>query len=147
LLSTAYLRTGDINQAATTAGYARALNPLSAQVYLQIAEIASSAGRMDEAAVSLVEGAFVTSDRSVRQALVELYEKAMDPRSCVLVAGPTGPAINPGCGIVHAHVCAASTYTVKTLAAGEQRELARTRKRMFIEQFGCPKGPLDEVLP
>lgn len=147
LLSTAYLRTGDTSQAADAAGHARALNPLSAQVYLQIAEIASSTGRMDEAAVSLVEGAFVTSDRSVRQALVELYEKAMDPRSCVLVAGPNGRAINPGCGIVHAHVCAASTYTVKTLAAGEQRELARTRKRMFIEQFGCPKGPLDEVLP
>jgi tetratricopeptide (TPR) repeat protein len=147
LLSTAYLATGDANRASDAAVQSRALDPFSPQVYLEMAEIAGSTGRLDDAAVRLVEGEFVTSDRSLRAALVELYQRAMDPKSCALAPGPNGPAINPGCRIVHEHVCAASAYAVGTLAAAGQGDVARTRKKMFVEQFGCPKGPLDVVLP
>jgi tetratricopeptide (TPR) repeat protein len=147
LLSIAYFATGDANQAADAAVRSRSLDAFNPRVYLQMAEIAASTGRLDDAAVGLVEGEFVTSDRSLRAALVELYEKGMAPGSCALTAGPNGPAINPRCGIVHAHVCAASAYAVQALAAAGQLDVARTRKRMFTEQFGCPAGPLDAVLP
>ena len=147
LLAAAYMGAGDTNKASDATAQARALDPSSPQVYRLRADIASSAGRMDDAATALVEGAFVTSDKSLRQALVELYRRAMDPGSCVLTPGPAGPAINPACPIVHAHVCAASAPVVRTLAAAGQRELALTRKTMFIQQFGCPRAPLDEVLP
>jgi tetratricopeptide (TPR) repeat protein len=147
LLSIAYLATGDANQASDTAARSRSLDAFNPRVYLQMAQIAASAGRLDDAAVRLVEGEFVTSDRSLRAALVELYEKAMAPGSCALTPGPNGaPAINPRCPIVHAHVCAASAYAVQALAAAGQSDLAGSRKRMFIDQFGCPPGPLDQVI-
>jgi hypothetical protein len=147
LLSAAYLGTGDTKRASDAAAEAGTIDPLRPQLYAQMADIASAAGRLDDAAIALVEGAFVSSDQSLRQDLVELYRRGMDPRSCALVQGPRGAAINPGCPVVHGHVCAASIYTVKTLAAARQKDLAQTRKKMFIEQFGCPRGPLDEVLP
>jgi tetratricopeptide (TPR) repeat protein len=147
LLSVAYLTTGDANQASDAAARSRSLDAFNPRIYLQMAQLAASAGRLDDAAIRLVEGEFVTSDRSLRSALVELYQNAMAPGSCALTPGPNGPAINPRCGIVHTHVCAASAYAVKTLAESDRRDLARTRKRMFIDQFGCPAGPLDAALP
>lgn len=147
LLSSAYLATGNTSQASDAAAHARSLNPLNPQLYRVLADIASASGKLDDAAIALVEGAFITTDTSLRQALVELYRTAMDPKSCALTNGPRGPAINPACAVVHAHVCAASIYVVTTLAAKQQRELAQTRKRMFIEQFGCPKEPLVAALP
>ena len=147
VLSVAYLATGDTSQAADTAARSRALDSFNPQVYLQMAGIAAATGRLDDAAVRLIEGEFVTSDRNLRAALLELYQKGMAPGSCALTLGPRGPAINPACGIVHAHVCAASAWAVKTLAAAGQLDVAQTRKRMFIDQFRCPRGPLDAALP
>ena len=147
LLSAIYSASGDAARASDATSHAGGLNPLDPQLYRQRADVAVSAGRLDDAAIALVEGTFVTGDKSLRQALVELYRNAMDPKSCVLIAGPAGPAINPGCPAVHAHVCAASAGVIRTLAAAQQYELAQTRKRMFVQQFGCPRGPLDQALP
>jgi tetratricopeptide (TPR) repeat protein len=147
LLSAAYLSAGETAKARDAAAKARGIDPLSPQLYREMADTAASAGKMDDAAVALIEGAFVTSDKTLRQDLVELYRRAMDPGSCVLMPGPNGPAIDPSCAAVHAHVCAASAYVVRTLAAAQQRDLAQTRKTMFVQQFGCPEGPLDEALP
>ena len=138
LLSAAWLTTGDSTKASDAAAHARTLDPLNPQLYRQIADVAVASGRMDDAAVALVEGAFITADQSLRQALVDLYRSAMDPKSCVLIPGARGPAINPNCAIVHAHVCAASAYVVRTLIAAEQTDLAQARKNMFVRQFGCP---------
>jgi len=101
---------------------------------------------MDDAAAIFVEGAFITSDGNLREALVKLYEDEMDPRSCALIPGPHGPAINPACAIVQAHLCAASRETVSTLVRAGKRDLAKTRKKMFVQEFGCDKSPLDEAL-
>jgi len=147
LLSTAYLSAGETAKAQDAAAKARGIDPLSPQLYREMADAAAASGKMDDAAIALIEGTFVTSDKTLRQDLVELYRRAMDPGSCVLMPGPNGPAINPSCAAVHAHVCAASAYVVRTLAAADQRDLARTRKTMFVQQFGCPRGPLDDVLP
>ncbi len=147
MLSTAYRALGENTLAQDAAAHAHGGDPLSPQMYRAMADAAASAGKLDDAAIALVEGAFVTSDKTLRQDLVELYRRAMDPGSCVLTQGPNGPAINPACPAVHAHVCTASAYVVRTLAAAQQNELARTRKTMFVQQFGCPRGPLDEALP
>jgi protein O-mannosyl-transferase len=140
LLSTAYAESGDATHAADAASHAGQLNPLDPQLYRQMADIASSEGRLDDAAIALVEGAFITSDKSFRQALLELYRTALDPKSCALISTPSGPVINPACPIVHKHVCAASDAVVRTLIAAQQQDLAQTRKKMFIDQFGCPKN-------
>jgi tetratricopeptide (TPR) repeat protein len=146
-LSSLYLTTGDVGKASDAAERSRALDPMEPKIYLQMAELALKEKRMDDAFVRLTEGEFVTGDTNLRQALMDLYRRAIDPRSCVLTPGPDGPEMNPACDIVHAHVCAASAYVVRTLATEDQRDVALTRKKMFVEQFGCPKGPLDAALP
>jgi protein O-mannosyl-transferase len=141
MLSAAYTDVGDATHAADAVARAGTLNPLNPQFYRQTADVATAAGRMDDAAIALVEGAFITSDKTLRQSLVQLYQNGIDPKSCALKPGPGGPAINPNCPIVHANVCAASAVVVRTLKAAQQTGLAQTRKKMFIEQFGCPEQP------
>jgi hypothetical protein len=136
LLSMAYLKSGDTDNAADAAAHARALDAPSPELYRQLARIALAQGRVDEAAVTFIEGAFVTSDGSLRKDLLDLYQH-MDRASCALKPGPRGPAIDPACPLVHAHLCAAAAGTIGTLEAADQAELAKTRKKMFVEEFGC----------
>jgi tetratricopeptide (TPR) repeat protein len=135
-LSMAYLRSGDAAAAVDAAAHARALNPVSPPMYRQLARIALSAGRVDEAAALYIEGAFVTSDGSLRKDLLDLYQR-MGPGNCALKPGPRGPAINPACPMVHSHLCAAAAGTIGTLERTDQMPMAQARKKMFVEEFGC----------
>jgi tetratricopeptide (TPR) repeat protein len=137
MLAAAYIKTGDKNQAADAADHARALDTLNPKVYMQLAEIYATSNRMDDAFISLAEGEFVTADAGLMDAWVDLYRRAAGPASCALQPTLEGPALNPPCPIVHAHVCAASAYVVKTLAAAGQQDVALARKQMFIENFHC----------
>ncbi len=135
LLSMAYLRSGDLQNAAQSAGHARSLNSPSSQLYRQLSEIDVTSGNFDAAAEILIEGAFVMGDGNLRQKLLELYQTRTG--SCALVAGPRGPALNPACPLVHQHICAAAAPTVAILVANGQREQAEARRTMFATEFGC----------
>jgi tetratricopeptide (TPR) repeat protein len=147
MLASAYLKTGDQSRAADAAKHARALDPLNPKIYMQLAQIAVTANRMDDAFVDLAEGEFVTADAGLMDAWTDLYRRAGGSAGCALLPGPDGPSLNPPCPIVHAHVCAASAYVVRTLAAADRRDVALERKKMFIEHFGCPEAPLDQAMP
>jgi tetratricopeptide (TPR) repeat protein len=138
MLSMAYLRSGDPSQAATAIAQARALHPTSPQLYRQLSAVDLAEGKTDDAAIALVEGAFITSDAGLREELVNLYQR-LTPQGCALMAGPRGTAINPACPQVHAHLCAAEADTVTILASTDQADLANARRKMFVEEFGCPK--------
>jgi hypothetical protein len=138
MLSTAYLNMNQTDKAGRAATRARDLAPLDPHVYAQTAEVDGAAGKLDHAAIALIEGIFITGDQSLRRDLIELYRNAMDPGSCMLTTGPQGPAINPNCPAVHAQACAASGYVVRTLAAAGQADVAQARERMFTTQFHCP---------
>jgi tetratricopeptide (TPR) repeat protein len=127
-LASLYLERGDLARASDAAERSRALDPMNPKVYGLMAEIALKTKRPDDAFVRLTEGELVTDDAELRQALIDLYRYAMDPRSCALAPGPDGPRINSACDIVRAHVCAASGYVVRILPE---------RKKMFTEQYGC----------
>jgi tetratricopeptide (TPR) repeat protein len=131
-LSIAYLRSGDANSALDAARQARALNPVSPELYRQMSRIDVAQGKPDAAAAALIEGTFVTNDGSLRQDLLELYRQA-GPGSCAL----RGSALNPACPMVHANLCAAAEPTVNTLESVGQSEQAADRRKMFVEQFGC----------
>jgi tetratricopeptide (TPR) repeat protein len=138
ILSMAYLRSEDTAKAAAAAKQAQALNPLSPQLYRQISEIDLASGKTDDAAIALIEGAFVTSDGSLRQDLLRLYHNG-GPTSCALTQGPRGLALNPGCPLVHSHLCGAAGPAIRTLTKAGQVEQARAREKMFAEEFGCPR--------
>lgn len=147
MLAAAYMRLGNEDQASAAASEALALHPVNPEAYRQISYALAAKHRIDDAAVALFEGVLITSDFSLRSDLLELYRSALGPNSCALTAGPTGPMLNPACDLVHKHLCAASVEAVKTAVETARWDVARQQKQNFLRNYGCPAGPLDQVLP
>jgi protein O-mannosyl-transferase len=145
LLSAVYLRLAEPEKAAQAADTALSLDPLRAEAYHQEAQVLMGRGEGEQAAVTLMQGFFLTSDDELRQDLVNLYRGGLDPQGCALVQGRNGPVFNPECETVHRHICAASVPVVKTQLAGGRPDAAQSQKAMFIGQFGCPVEPLQQV--
>ena len=140
-ISDAQLRLNDPSKALDAAAAALEMDPLNAQRYRQLATSLLASGRADEAAVALVEGAFVTSDPRLRQDLLSLYQQGLDTKGCATVPGPNGPAINPSCEIVRRHTCAAAAATIPVYLRVGRRDLAELLKDSVSRDFGCSALP------
>jgi tetratricopeptide (TPR) repeat protein len=140
-ISDAQLRLNDPSKALDAAANALEMDPLNAQRYRQLATSLLASGRADEAAVALVEGAFVTSDPTLRQDLLSLYQQGLDTKGCATVPGPNGPAINPSCEIVRRHTCAAAAATIPVYLRVGRRDLAELLKDSVSRDFGCSTLP------
>ena len=106
ILASAYLRLRDGERALAPAIEARRINPGNVEVYGEIADAYLAEGRGEDAAVALAEGMFATSDASLRENLLKLYQSGVDTQGCAVVPGPRGPALNPSCDIVRRDLCA-----------------------------------------
>ena len=123
VLASAYLRLRDGRQALAPAIQARAINPANVEVYGEIADAYLAQGRGEDAAIALAEGMFATSDASLRENLLKLYQSGVDTAGCAVVPGPRGPALNSSCQIVHRDLCAGA-------AGAHRQDLGR--------QLQCP---------
>jgi len=123
LLATAHLRLHQAEQARAAAMQARAIEPLNVDVYGQIADSYLAQSRGEDAAITLAEGMFATGDGSLRNDLLKLYQSGIDTAGCAVVAGPRGPALNPGCDIVRRDLCAGA---------------AQARRMDLRRQLPCP---------
>jgi tetratricopeptide (TPR) repeat protein len=146
LLAAAYFRLGRTKEAAAAASEALALHPANAEGYRQIAYALAAQDRNDDAAVALIEGVLITGDLTLKSDLLDLYRSAF-ANTCAITAGPDGPALNPACDLVHKQFCAASVEVVKAALEGERWDEARQQKQDFLHKYGCPAGPLEQVLP
>jgi hypothetical protein len=147
LLASAYLRNGDAESALQAAREARNLGPFQASVYRLLSDALLASGHAEGSAVALFEGALLTSDQTLRARLVDLYRGGLDSEGCALVAGPSGPAINPRCGAVRRQICSAAPEALQSLAkAGRQDEL-RSLKITLIQDSGCSAATLNEAAP
>ena len=135
-----------MQEAAAAASEALALHPVNPEAYRQISHVFAAQDRIDDAAVALIEGVLITSDFSLRSDLLDLYRSALG-NSCAITAGPNGPALNLACDLVHKQFCAASVEAVKAAIEDERWDVARQQKQNFLNNYGCPAGPLDQVLP
>jgi hypothetical protein len=93
-----------------------------------------------------MEGALITGDLSLKSDLVDLYQSAFSD-TCAITAGPEGPTLNPACDRVHTHFCTASLEVLKASVEAELWDQARLQKQDALQKYGCPAGPLDQVLP
>ncbi len=146
MLAAAYWRLGKSREAADEATQALALLPSTGEAYRQIAIALAGDNRSNEAAVALIEGGLITGDSRLRADLLDLYRDQFAD-SCALTAGPNGPALNINCDLVHRQVCAASVGVLKADVNAKQWDDARQQKQDFVQKYGCPPGPLNEVLP
>ena len=146
MLATAYLKLGDAQHASTAAAEGLALHPVNPEAYRQISRALAANHRIDEAAIALLAGALITSDFSLRSDLLNLYRDAFGA-TCALIEGPNGPAMNPACDLVHRQLCAASIEIVKAAVESEHWDVAKKQKQNFVQNYGCPSAPLDQVFP
>jgi tetratricopeptide (TPR) repeat protein len=146
MLAAAYWRLGRAEEANAAAREALALHPKNAEAYRQISFAFAAQDRIDDAAITLIEGELITSDLSLRTDLLDLYHSAFGD-SCAVTTGPNGPAINIACERVHKQFCAASVEVVKAALEDERGDEARQQKDDFLHKYGCPAGPLQQVLP
>ncbi len=146
MLAAVCWRLGNAKEADVAAGEALALHPAKAEGYRQIALGYANEGRMDEAALALMEGGLITSDPGLRSDLLDLYRTAFG-NSCAITTGPNGPTFNLSCDLVHKQFCAASVEVVETVMDAGRMDQARKQKQDLIQKYGCPAGPLEHVLP
>jgi tetratricopeptide (TPR) repeat protein len=145
MLAVTYLRLGQAEEASAAASDALALHPANPEAYRQISSIFAAQGRIEDAAVALMEGGLITSDLSFRSDLLDLY-RSVHSNSCAITAGPNGPALNPACDLVHKPLCTASVEAVKAAVEARLWDVARQQKQNFVNKYGCPAGPLDQAL-
>jgi hypothetical protein len=97
--------------------------------------------------MALLEGMVVTQDMEIRGELLNLYRGGgIDTKGCAIVSGPSGPAINPNCGIIHEHLCAISADAISVRVATGRRDIAEQMKRSFINDYRCPSDPIDHAM-
>jgi protein O-mannosyl-transferase len=148
VFSMLHARLGDGDKALDAAIQARDADPLNPAMYLQLADVFLAAGHQEDAATALMEGMIVTQDMKIRRDLVGLYQNGgIDSKGCAIVPGPNGPAINPSCGIIHQHLCSISADSIKVRLATGRRDIAEQLKRSFLNDYGCPAGPINLILP
>jgi tetratricopeptide (TPR) repeat protein len=147
LLSNVHQRLGDMDSALRTAREAQRMAPQDPRTYSQIAGLLLIRNQGDDAAVVLTEGMLVTSDQRLQSYLVRLYRSSTDPANCTLVPDPNGQMINPRCQIVLDHTCAAAPDVLRALIDMGRRQEAMQKKQMFMTQYQCAPGPLNDLLP
>jgi tetratricopeptide (TPR) repeat protein len=144
LLGSAYLRIGDTEKAWQAVQEAQRLEPFKSVLYRQMADVLMASGRVDDAAVALVEGSLVTSDPALRERLLYLYRSGLDSSGCALVSGPNGPAINPQCNIVRRHLCRAAPGALRTLAGAGRTDVVRALSASLVRDSGCSAAALNQ---
>jgi len=140
LLAAAYLRTGNTGKALQAVQAAQHLDPFKPAIYRQLSDVLMASGRADDAAVALIEGAFVTSDPVLRTRLMDLYRGGLDREGCALIPGPNGPAINPKCNIVRQHMCQAVPGALRTLAEAGRQDAVRALSDGLVRDSGCSQA-------
>jgi tetratricopeptide (TPR) repeat protein len=146
MLATAYGMLGNLDLASAAASQALALHPVNPEAYRQISYIFFAQKRIDDAAIALIEGGLITGDLSFKSDLLNLDGSAL-PNTCAIIDGPKGPELNVACDRVKKQFCLASVEIVKAFMDEGNRDGAQQQKQDFLTKFGCPAGPLDQLIP
>jgi len=138
MLSIAYLRLNNVDEAIRSAATALRLHPRSPAAYGQIANVLLLQHQKDDAEAALTEGMLLTGDPEVARALLELYEIAPGSNGCAIVSTPTGARIDPHCAPIRTGVCAIAPQVIQARFESGRADLAEQQGKSFLEDYGCP---------
>jgi len=116
----------------------RRFAPSSPEAYIRLAEAYEAAGRLDQAAIALLQLLVVEPTREVaRIKVVDLYRR-LDPQGCALdwIAGRW--TINVNCPLVHRDLCTAYDGVEQVHRDAKRFEAAR-QIRAVLKQQSCEK--------
>jgi hypothetical protein len=143
LLSAVYLRLNDNERSLKEALYARELAPDDAQTYRQLASSYFDIPDPEQGVITLIEGIILTSDASLRDAVIDIYNSGLDVEGCAVVRRGNDVSLNPSCGIVHRHICAASADAIQLLIRTGRPEQAGSVRKLALDQVGCDAASLN----
>ena len=110
VLSAARLHLNDPGQAVEAAERAQYLDGFNPVSYRVSATALLTANRFDDTAVTLWSGFMLTGNPDLRDVVVDLYRRGLEPGNCALTQTANGVTVNTACSIVRQHMCAASLY-------------------------------------
>jgi tetratricopeptide (TPR) repeat protein len=142
-ISEVHRRLGTGVQALEAAVEGRRIDPENTAIHRQVAAILLEQGRPDEAAVALMEGVMLTTDKGLRNELLRLYQSGLDGSGCATMAVPGNTALNPACEMVHRHMCAASAGTIRLRLETGRKDLAEIMKQTALKEFHCAAEELE----
>lgn len=138
-LGLSHMRLGQQQQALDAYIYMCHLAPTNPDAYLSIASVLLAAGRIEEAAITLLEALLLDSNRQEALRLVTDIYRQIDTAGCAVVLQPNQPPrLNADCAIVHNHICAAYGGLAKTFLETKQLALAQQTLQNAVQNYHCP---------
>jgi tetratricopeptide (TPR) repeat protein len=142
-LAIAWLRLNDAQKACGAAVRAVQADPFNPERYLQMSEVLILSNQPERAAVTLLEGAALTSDQRLTNALLNLFRRTLDPAACALKPTEEGPALNPRCESVSRLLCPAMGNAIGIRIRTQRPDLAEQLHDTALNRYGCPAALLD----
>jgi protein O-mannosyl-transferase len=144
-IGSASLHLGDWAGASDAARRALDEDPFAPESFWLLSVALQESGQPDASAAALAEGSLLAADAGLRDELLRRYRAGLDPRGCAVTDGPNGPAIDPRCPVVRAHMCGALADAIprlqrlgRTGAAQQYRTLANDSLRCASPDAGAP---------
>jgi tetratricopeptide (TPR) repeat protein len=140
------MRLSQYDQALEAYSYMRHLAPTNPDAYLSMASAQLSAGRLENAAVLLLQTLLLDNSRQeTLRLLVDLYRQ-VDRDGCAVVFDQGQPRLNLDCQVVANHMCAAYLGLVQVFVEAKQWKLAEETKKNALLNSRCKPEPFDAVL-
>jgi tetratricopeptide (TPR) repeat protein len=137
-LALAYMRLARYEEALATYQRLRALSPLNAALYRDIAAIQVALGRQDDAAVSLIEAMAVGGgDQETRERVIDFYRTFPHDGPSLVIQAPDGEHVDRTSPITRRHQCRAWHELV---AIFTRARLAAAAERARTEAAACSGG-------
>ena len=115
------------------------LAPANPDSYQSIASAYISAGRNEEAAITLLQALLLDGNRQeALRYLVEIY-KQIDRDGCALIFSPGHPVaqLNADCALVKTHICRAYANLNQTFLDAKQPALAKQTRDNALNTYKC----------
>lgn len=148
-LAICYARLRAYDQAFLKMQYERQLDPFDVQVYFRIALLQTEQGKLDDAAVTLVQCILLDGNKpEFWQALANIYESFGDAgRNSIVVENgrpklnPTNPQLK-----VYEHLQLAYRDLIRIMRRVRRHSLAESFRNTAVNVYGMPAPLMDEVL-
>lgn len=145
-LGLSLLRMGRYEEALEAYQYMRHLAFANPDAYLSIASVQLSLGRLEEAAISLIQTLLLDNSRQESLRLLADLYRQIDREGCAVVLAQGQPRLNVDCRIVARHMCEAYRGLVDVFVKAKQYGLARDTRNTAVQQYKCDPKPFDELL-
>lgn len=145
-LGLSLLRLGRNEEALEAYRYMRHLAFANPDAYLSIASVQLSLGRLEDAAISLLQTLLLDNTRQESLRLLADLYRQIDREGCAVVLAQGQPRLNVDCRIVARHMCLAYYGLVDVFVKAKQYALARDTRNNAVQQYKCDPQAFDELL-